>query len=421
MRCEVLAVGTELLLGQVIDTNSGEIGKRLAEHGFDSLLATKVGDNLERAVAALCGALDRADAVIVCGGLGPTHDDITRSVLAQVMGVGLVRDDDIAEVIRLMFAKRNRPMPENNLLQADVPLGATIIPQTKGTAPGLICPIDWPRGDPNASPKVIYAVPGVPYEMTDMIERAVVPDLLQRRGHAETIVSRTLRTWGETESGLAERLATTINELDEHGGATIAFLASGIEGIKVRVTAKAASRHEAHAIIDPVVSRLRGELGSLVFGEDDQTMEEVVLDLLGARSSTLALAESMTGGMICERLTRVPGASQVLLGGVVSYATSVKLQLLGVPDGPVVSEIAAKAMATGVRERLGADVGLSITGVAGPSEQDDQPPGTVFVGLAIGDDVSCLALKLFGDRERIRAYGTISALDVLRRTLLAMK
>src|SRR6186997_2882254 len=236
MRCEVLAVGTELLLGQIIDTNSAWIGEQLAASGIASHRQVKVGDNLARIADALRLALGRADAVIVCGGLGPTHDDITREAMASVMGVELVPDEAVAARIREMFAARNRAMPDNNLRQAMVPDGATVIPQTRGTAPGLVCPV----GD-----KVAYLVPGVPHEMKEMLERAVLPDLRMRSGETAAIVSRVLRTWGESESGLNERLDDLIARLDEAGNPTLAFLASGWEGLKVRLTARGTTTEEA--------------------------------------------------------------------------------------------------------------------------------------------------------------------------------
>ncbi len=411
VRCEVVAIGTELLLGQIVDTNSSWIGEQLALSGIDSLLQIKVGDNLARIVSVLRQSLERADAVIVCGGLGPTHDDITREAIAEVMGTTLVADDAVADLIRQLFASRGRAMPENNLRQALVPVGATIIPQTRGTAPGLICPV---------GAKVIYAVPGVPHEMREMMERAVLPDLRERAGERAVIMSRTLRTWGESESGLNERLAGVIDRLDAPGEPILAFLASGWEGIKVRLTAKGAVESQVAVGLDRWEREIRAILGEQVFGVDDDTMESVVLDLLRRRGLTLGLAESVTGGLVAGRLTAVAGASDVLRGSIVSYAGEVKRTLLAVPDGPVVSADAAAAMAAGARRVLGADVGLALTGVAGPAEQDGQPVGTLFVGLAMGDDdVVSKALRLPGQREQMRQMSVINALDVLRRRLLA--
>ena len=415
MRVEVVAVGTELLLGQIPDTNSQWIGEQLAANGIASHFHQHVGDNHERIVLAFRTALARSDAVIVCGGLGPTQDDITRAALAEVMNVSLERRDDLIEVIRAMFASRSRTMPDNNLLQADVPRGATIIPQTRGTAPGLVCPVGQ---------KVVYAVPGVPYEMTDMFQRAILPDLLARErasGATSVISSRVLRTWGASESALAEAVGERFDALEDDARVTIAFLASGIEGIKVRITARGDdAAHAARLLADEEVhvrALIVDQLGDIIFGVDEETMEDVVAQRLLARGATLAVAESVTGGLIASRLVNVVGASTWFRGGVVSYASQVKFDLLGVSEGPVVSALAARQMAHGVRRVMGADIGLSVTGVAGPEEQDGQAPGTVFVGVALGEILRDASLRLPGDRPRIRAYSAISALDVLRRTL----
>jgi nicotinamide-nucleotide amidase len=353
--------------------------------------------------------------MIVCGGLGPTQDDITRAALAEVMNVPLDRDEALVATIRAMFESRGRVMPDNNLLQADVPRGAVIIPQTLGTAPGLICEVGL---------KVVYAVPGVPFEMSDMFERAILPDLLERQhdaGETAVIRSRVLRTWGAGESALAEAVAERFDALAGDGRVTIAFLASGIEGIKVRITARGDDDADAQSLLRDEERTVRAlideKLGDIIFGADDQTMEDVVADQLLARGLTLAVAESLTGGLIASRLVNVAGASKWFRGGVVSYASQMKFDVLGVPEGPVVSADAAEAMAIGVRKLLGADVGLSVTGVAGPEEQDSQAAGTVFVGLDLGDRVENVALRLPGDRPRVRAYSAISALDVLRRNL----
>ncbi|MEY3034422.1 MAG: hypothetical protein RLZ86_1044 [Actinomycetota bacterium] len=409
MRCSVVAVGTELLLGQIVDTNSSWIGEQLAANGIDSLLQFKVGDNQSRIVSIVERALQEADAVIMCGGLGPTHDDLTRDAIAEVMGVALRHDEAVAETIRTMFASRGRRMPDNNLRQAMVPEGATIIPQTRGTAPGLMCPV----GD-----KVIYAVPGVPHEMYDMMERAILPDLRRRNGDVGVIVSRVIRTWGESESGLNERLDRVIAELEEIGNPTLAFLASGWEGLKVRLTAKGETETEARAVLESWEKRVLEEVGDFVFGYDGDNMEAVVIRRMTELGLTLAVAESVTGGLVSGRLTSIPGASHVLHGSVVSYASAVKHDVLRVPPGPVVSEAAAVAMADGVRRLLGTDIGLSLTGVAGPTEQDGQPIGTLWVGLSRGGaETTAAHFRLPGQRDPMRQMAVISALDLLRRSL----
>jgi nicotinamide-nucleotide amidase len=412
VRCEVVAVGTELLLGQIVDTNSAWLGEQLALAGIDRTHGQVVGDNLERIVAALELALARADAVIVCGGLGPTQDDITRDAIATVMGVQLVPDDDVAERILERFAARGRRMPANNLRQALVPEGATAVADPQpGTAPGLICPVGG---------KVVYAVPGVPYEMQEIVRGAILPDLARRAGTVAVIRSRTLRTWGESESGLAEKLGSHMAELDAAGPAapTLAFLASGIEGLKVRITVKADDEPTAVALLDAEEAVVRGIVGDLVFGVDGETMEHVVGQALQARGLTLAVAESLTGGLVAARLVDVPGASTWFRGGVVSYATDVKFSLLGVPEGPVVTSEAAAAMATGVRDLLGADVGLGVTGVAGPESAEGHPPGTVYLGAVVGHgDPVTVQVVLPGDRVRVRQFACISLLDMLRRLL----
>jgi nicotinamide-nucleotide amidase len=405
----VIAVGTELLLGQIVDTNSSWIGEQLAANGIDSLIQIKVGDNRERIVNVLRSVLADADAVVMCGGLGPTHDDLTREAISEVMGQPLELHDDIADVIRSIFESRGRRMAENNLRQAMVPNGATVIHQTRGTAPGLICPV----GD-----KVIYAVPGVPHEMHDMMERAVLPDLRRRGGDTSVIASRVIRTWGESESGLNERLDPVIAELESTGNPTLAFLASGWEGIKVRLTAKGSTMDEATALLNDWDARVCALVGEVVFGRDAQNMESVVLDLLRDRGWSLGLAESVTGGLVSGRLTSIPGASDVLRGSVVSYASDVKFDVLDVPRGPVVSEEAAIAMAEGARRVLGASVGLSLTGVAGPTEQDGQPVGTLWVGVSMPDrGTTATMFRLPGQRDQMRQMAVISALDLLRRRL----
>jgi nicotinamide-nucleotide amidase len=310
-------------------------------------------------------------------------------------------------------------MSANNERQADVPVGAAIIPQRAGTAPGLICPLGR---------KVIYAVPGVPYEMAEMFDRAILPDLRARMaeaGEESVIVSRVLRTWGASESGLAESLQGRIDVLDQAGEVTLAFLASGMEGIKVRITARARRLDEAATMLDleeaAVRQAITAQLGDIVFGVDDESMEVAVAAQLIARGLTLGVAESLTGGLIASRLVNVAGASAWFRGGVVAYHEQVKFDVLGVPTGPVVTESAAAALAEGVRQVTGSEVGLGITGVAGPDDQEGVAPGTIFVGLSLpGGVTETRELRLPGDRERVRQYGSISALDLLRRALIAL-
>ena len=409
MRCEVVAVGTELLLGQIVDTNSSWIGEQLALAGIDCLRHTAVGDNPDRIRAALQESLDRSDAVIVTGGLGPTQDDITRDVIAEVMGVEMIRDPNLVEVISSKFKGRGRPMPENNLRQADLPEGATPIKEMPGTAPGLICPV---------GEKVIYAVPGVPLEMRQMIEGSIIPDLVSRSGEKSVIRSRVLRTWGQSESGLAEMLAEEIKRLDEVEGTTLAFLASGMEGLKVRITAKAPTEQDAEAALDTEESQVRTIIGPLVFGIDDENMETVVLEELVSQGLTLATAESMTGGLIATRLTEVPGSSRAFLGSVVSYANSVKQEMLNVPEGPVISEQAVLSMAIGVCEALGADVSVAVTGVAGPDSQEGQEPGVVWIGTCVDGEAKAVEVRFPYNRTMARQLTVITALDILRRRLL---
>jgi len=335
------------------------------------------------------------------------------------MGVPLERRMDLAENIAQMFRTRLRDMPQNNLRQADVPEGGDAIPNPIGTAPGLRCEIPGADGEAN---RVVYAVPGVPYEMQLMVTEHIIPDLLRRSGEAAAIVSRSLKTWGTSESGLAEMVAHRLDALDAAGGnPTIAFLARGIEGLVVRVTAKAATDAEARALVETEEKELRAILGDLVFGVDDETMEHAVLSRLRERGWTLGVAESLTGGLIGARIVNVPGASETFLGTIGSYATDVKRSILGVTAASVVSEDAAAQMAEGAQRVLGADVGIAVTGVAGPTEQDGVAVGTVCFALALPDrPTEAVSTRLPGDRERLRQFSTISLLNLLRQRLDAL-
>ena len=414
MRCEIVGVGTELLLGQIINSNAAWIGQRLADVGWDCLRHTAVGDNEERIAGVLREALDRADAVIVTGGLGPTQDDVTREAVAAVAGVALRRDPAIERWLEERFARFGvQRMARMNLRQADVPEGARTIDNPRGTAPGLIVEVGG---------KPLYAVPGVPREMEGMLERVVLPDLAARAGEGRAIVSRTLRTAGVGESLLADRLTPLWESTGAAGeGVTMAYLASPGE-VRVRLTAVGATREEALARIGPVEQAIRDELGAVVYGLDDETLERAVARLLGESGQTLATAESLTGGLVGGRVTTVPGASDYYRGGVVAYATEAKATILGVDQklldehGPV-SEPVAAAMAEGVRRAFAADVGLATTGVAGPTEQGGHPVGTLCLAVADAVGTATITRRAPGDRAQVRAWATTVALDLLRRRL----
>ena len=410
MKVEVVAVGTELLLGQIPNTNARWISERLAAIGADVLHHVAVGDNLERIVDVLRDAGGRADAVLVTGGLGPTQDDITRDAIASLLGVGMVRHGEIEELLRRKFAAFGRgDMPESNLRQADVPEGARFIVPTRGTAPGLVATV--PGG------ARLYAVPGVPEEMVEMMEGTILPELAELAGGA-AVRSRVLRCVGIGESAVAERVA------DLFEGSTnpsIAFLASTGEA-RVRVTAKASTPGAADRAIEPIVDEVRRRIGDHVFTVDDETLEEVVVRLLSASGKRLACAESLTGGAIGARITSVSGASVVFAGSAVVYDNAAKVGVVGVSEqtlataGPV-SEACARELATGARRLYAADLGLAVTGAAGPEPHGGAEPGTVWIALE-GDEVShARGLVVPGERDRVRRWTEQAALDLLRRHL----
>ena len=401
MRCEVVAIGTELLLGQIVDTNSSWIGERLALIGIDSHFQVKVGDNAGRMEFCIRQALERGEAVICCGGLGPTQDDITREAIARVMGVELRRDPEVEQRIVELFRARGRVMTDNNRRQADIPVGGRPIDQMPGTAPGLVCPV----GD-----KVIYAVPGVPYEMRIMMEGTVLPDLLKRSGGAAVIRSRVLRTWGQSESGLAEILADRIDALDDIGNPTLAFQASGADGLKVRITAKAPDEAAAAAILAEEEALVRGLLGDAIFGVDEETMESVVLAALRESGRTLAVAEGFTGGLAASRLTRIDPGMKIFIGGTSGPWG-------GAPDASsATGEARAAQAARRVRAGFGASVGIAAIG----REPDEEvPPGLARMAVATGAGTLTQSIALPGDRSQAREYAVIHLLSFLRRTLLA--
>ncbi|MFM8944686.1 MAG: competence/damage-inducible protein A [Actinomycetota bacterium] len=408
MRAELVAIGTELLLGQIANTNAQWLSERLAGIGVDVLHHQVVGDNRERIVEALRLAIGRSDAVIVTGGLGPTGDDITRACLAEVMGVELERDPALEGALRERFATLARDMPLSNLAQADVPRGATPIPARLGTAPGLAATVGGTR---------VYALPGVPAEMRDMMLVTVLPELGALAG-GSVLVSRVIRCTGIAESRTAELLEDLFVA---SRNPTIAYLAGGGE-VKVRLTARGEDRAAGEAAIAPVADEIVRRLGDAVFSARGEDLEEAVVRLLVERSMTLAAAESLTGGLLGSRITAVPGASGVFLGSAVTYATPAKASVLHVDPAiiaahGVVSGDCAAAMAAGARRLFGADVAVALTGVAGPDAQEGVPPGTVWLGLDADGVSHRRMLRTPGERDAVRRWATQHALDLVRRHL----
>ena len=382
MIIEVVAVGTELLLGQIVNSNAAYIGAAIAARGHDAHYQQVVGDNLDRLTGSLQLAMSRSDAVIITGGIGPTQDDLTREALCAATGREMVESEEYAEQLRRWFEARGRTMSASNLRQAQHPEGAELLPNPRGTAPGLYLEHDGVK---------VFCVPGVPAEMEHLIDHEVMPRL---DDHGETVLmSRLVRLWGRPESEVAELL----NDL--YVGSTnpsIAFLAGSGE-IKVRITVKAADAATARALIEPMEKEIRSRLGDAVFGADDETAEKIVLDMLRARGWTIATAESMTAGLVAASLTAAPGASDTVRGGVVTYWSESKGELLGVSDSTrVVDATTAAEMAEGARRLFGAEVAVSVTGEAGP-EPAEKPVGTVFIRVATPERPGVREMRLPGD------------------------
>lgn len=411
MRAEIIAVGTELLLGFTVNTNTAFLGRQLAELGMDCYYHHTVGDNPGRLTATVKAGLAEADCVITCGGLGPTVDDITLPTLTKAAKRPLVLDRVILQQIHGHFNRLGIPMPQANLRQAYVPRGAVVLPNRLGTAPGFILVL---------RKKVLIALPGPPKELEPMFTEQVVPWLADRYPVSHVLLSRTLKLTGITESEVDERVHDL---LKLKGEVTVGIYAHPSQ-VDLRVTAKAANPTAAKKLIRRVEHDIRRRMGALVYGADDETLESVVGHLLTRQHKTLAIAESCTGGLIGHRVTLAPGSSAYFLGGVLAYANAVKTSQLRVPAPLMkiqgaVSEPVAQAMATGVRQLHKSHFGLAVTGIAGPSGGTaDKPVGFVCVALAHGKAVRSQRVQLTGDRATIKWKASQVALDLLRKTLL---
>lgn len=411
MNIEVVTVGTELVLGLTPDTNAAELGQALAAAGFELSRHSAVPDRPDAIRGVVADALARTGIVIVTGGLGPTRDDITKHQVAALFGKPLVLDPAVLHSLEERFRRLGRPMPAMNRTQAEVPAGATVLLNPRGTAPGL-----WIED----GGRLAVLLPGVPVEMRGLLHEEVLPRLATRTGRATVVQSRIVRTTGVPESALAERLAGMEDRL---APLTLAYLPT-LAGVDLRVTAWALGPVEAASRLEDAVRSLRDATGADAYGADDADLAAVVLERLGARGHTLAIAESCTGGMIAQRVTAIPGASQTFVGGVVAYDDRVKIELLDVAPALLaahgaVSEQCVRAMVGGARRRFTAAAAIAVTGIAGPGGGTaDKPVGTVWLAASsesTGERAVCRRFP--GTREEIRARAAQAALDLLRRSL----
>ena len=408
MKAEIIAIGTEILLGEIIDTNSAYIAQRLPELGIDLFYKSVVGDNIGRIVETFDRAWNRSDIIFCTGGLGPTEDDMTREGIAKVLGEDPKVDPDLETRLRAWFSGRGYPMPESNIKQAWLIPSARAIDNPRGTAPGW-----WVERDR----RIIVCMPGVPPEMERMWLKEVQPEL-ERRSDGQVLVTRTIKTVGIGE-GTVDEMAKPLYGASGVGIGTYARA----DGVHLRIGAKAKTREEAWALIRPVEDEMNRIFGSAIWGRDEDTMEGYIADQMHERRTTLAVMESCTGGLMANTLTDVPGASEYFLGGYVSYSTQQKIDL-GVPaevieEYGVVSQETAKAMAQAARQRAGADYGVGITGVAGPDPEDGIPPGTVHVAVATPEGGShALSMTMNQGRQAVKRRAVTTALLLLRRALL---
>ena len=407
-KAEILCVGTELLLGDIVNTNARELSAALRGLGIGVYWQSVVGDNPDRLRQAVKVARDRANLIITTGGLGPTYDDLTKDVVCEVFGVPLVMHVEEAEKIRAFFAQKSREMPENNLRQAMLPEGCTVFSNGNGTAPGFAFVADG---------ATVIQLPGPPREMRLMLETGVIPYL--RGSTDEILVSKDIRIFGLGESSVEARLHDYMESLVNP---TLAPYAGTAE-VRLRATAMAPDEAAAEAMLEPVITRVRAELGDLVYAVDEPKLESVCLRLLKEKGLTFAAAESCTGGLIAKRFTDQSGASSAFMGGVVCYTNFVKHHVLGVPQETLdefgaVSAQTAAAMAEGARRVCGSDIAVSVTGCAGPnSDERGTPVGTGFVGFASPEGTIVKPIQMGKDREWARVYAASFAFDLIRRYL----
>jgi nicotinamide-nucleotide amidase len=409
VKLEVITIGSELLLGQIVDTNAAELGRALAGAGAEVVRHLSVPDRPEAIRAAVSESLDRTGFVITTGGLGPTRDDMTKLEVAAIFDKPLRLDEGVLRALEERFRRLGRPMPAVNRTQAEVPEGATVLPNPRGTAPGL-----WVE----ENGRVVVMLPGVPSEMRGLLAEEVLPRIAQRSA-GRVVRSRTVRTTGIAESALAERVGAIEEEI---APLTLAYLPS-VEGVDLRVTAWGLLEAEAERSLAAVAMILRERAADHAYGDEGTDLAAAVLSQLRARKARLVVAESCTGGLLGSRITAVPGASAVFIGGVVAYDNVVKSGMLDVPPELLerhgaVSEEVVSAMAQGVQRQFAVDAALAITGIAGPSGgTPEKPVGTVWIAARLGAEGRALKRIFPGDRGEIRARAAQAALDLLRRLI----
>lgn len=408
MKAEIIAIGTEILLGEIIDTNSAYIAKQLPELGIDLMYKSVVGDNRGRIVETFRRAWDRSDLIILTGGLGPTEDDMTREGICELLGEQPHVDPDLERRLRAFFAGRGYPMPESNVKQAWLIPSGRALDNPRGTAPGW-----WVERDG----RIIVAMPGVPPEMERMWLNEVRPELA-RRGDGQVLAIRTIKTVGIGE-GTVDELAKPLYAMPNVGIGTYARA----DGVHLRIGAKGATLDEAWSRIRPVELEMERIFGTAIWGKDDDTFEGYIADRMIEQGQTLSVMESCTGGLLSSTLTDVPGAGSYFIAGLVTYQTQQKIDQ-GVPpeiiqEFGVVSPETARAMAQAVRERVGTAYGIGITGAAGPDSQDGAAPGTVHIGVASPDgSVHSLSMKMNSGRAAVKRRAVTTALLLLRRAML---
>jgi nicotinamide-nucleotide amidase len=421
MLTEIISIGSELTSGQNLDTNSQWLSQRLAEVGIAVHWHTTLADDLAENVSAFRVARDRADLVIITGGLGPTQDDLTREALAQLAGVELVLDEPTLEWLKQLFASRKRPMPERNRVQAMFPAGSTPIPNGRGTAPGIWLGLPPPRSQrgEEGGGVLFIALPGVPSEMYPMFESEVKPRLA-KLGPGGIIVEKKLNCFGAGESHLEEK----VKDFTARGQVPEVGITVSDATVSLRIRARAADEAAAQALIAPVEQTIRERLGDLVFGEGADDLQHVVARLLAEQNLTIGTAESLTGGEVAQRLTQIPGISAHFLGGIVAYDNRIKHEQLGVPEELLqkhgaVSTPVAEAMALGCRTRLCVDLAVSTTGIAGPTgATPTKPVGLVYVGIADAKGVRSFSYNWFGTRHEIQSRSAKMALNIVRLRLI---